>query len=82
MPPPPSTLGKVLFSMTGELVKFGVVMLVVMGGFVVSFHSIFQHNVTFGQVRCKCCSPVRGDCFPSPCVYWFSPANYVIYRYG
>lgn len=51
MPPPPSTLDKVLFSMTGELVKFGVVMLVVMSGFVVSFYSIFQHNVTFGMVR-------------------------------
>lgn len=62
MPPLSSPLGKVLFSMTGELVKFGVVMLVVMAGFVVSFFSIFHRNVTFGKVRLKLWLPsVCGD---------------------
>lgn len=37
--------------MTGELVKFGVVMLVVMCGFVISFYSLFQRYTTLGQVR-------------------------------
>lgn len=48
--------------MTSELVKFGVVMLVVMAGFVMSFNSIFHHDVTFGMVRFPLCfPPVRVD---------------------
>lgn len=37
--------------MMGELVKFGVVMLVVTGGFVMAFYSIFHANATFDLVR-------------------------------
>lgn len=37
--------------MTGELVKFGVVMLVVMLGFVMSFYSLFStEDQTYGYV--------------------------------
>lgn len=57
LPPSSSTLGKVLFSMTGELVKFGAVMLVVMSGFAMSFLSLYRPNLTFGKVMCKRCSP-------------------------
>ena len=52
-PPLPSTLRKVIFAMTGELVKFGVVMLVVMGGFVMSFYSLFKRHMSYGEVRAQ-----------------------------
>ena len=39
--------------MTGELVKFVTVMLVVILGFVMAFYSIFNVYVTFGLVRMK-----------------------------
>lgn len=45
--------------MTGELVKFGVVMLVVILGFVMSFYSLFSEDQTYGEVSdgafCKSC---------------------------
>eukprot|EP00904_Undaria_pinnatifida_P012811 jgi/Undpi1/8660/HiC_scaffold_25.g11125.m1 len=41
---------QVIFSMTGELVKFGAVMLVVMGGFVMSFYSLLKDTMTYGEV--------------------------------
>ena len=50
-PPLPSTLRKVIFAMTGELVKFGVVMLVVMGGFVMAFYSLLRQTMSYGEVR-------------------------------
>lgn len=37
--------------MTGLLVKFGLVMIVVMLGFVMSFYSLFRDTQTFGEVR-------------------------------
>lgn len=37
--------------MTGELVKFGLVMLVVMGGFVVSFYTLLRGSLTYTEVR-------------------------------
>ncbi|CAN0095471.1 unnamed protein product [Scytosiphon promiscuus] len=40
---------QVIFSMLGEMIKFGVVILVVMLGFAVSFHSLFEQTDTFGQ---------------------------------
>ncbi|CAM9407917.1 unnamed protein product [Scytosiphon promiscuus] len=40
---------QVIFSMIGEMIKFGVVILVVMLGFAVSFHSLFEQSNTFGQ---------------------------------
>lgn len=43
--------------MTGELVKFGVVMLVVMSGFTMSFLSLYRSNLTFGKVMFELCSP-------------------------
>lgn len=62
-PPPPARFPphrappcQVIFSMTGLLVKFGVVMLVVMLGFVMSFYSLFQSAIeptSYGQVRGK-----------------------------
>lgn len=39
--------------MTGELVKFVTVMLVVILGFVMAFYSIFNVYVTFGLVRMR-----------------------------
>ena len=39
--------------MTGELVKFGMVMLVVMGGFVMSFYSLFKRHTSYGEVRAQ-----------------------------
>lgn len=38
---------EVIFSMTGELLKFGVVMLVVMLGFAMSFYALFSNVDTF-----------------------------------
>lgn len=49
-PPSPTLFAKVIFAMTGELVKFGVVMLVVMSGFVMSFYSLFRDTDTYGEV--------------------------------
>lgn len=46
-----STLGKAIFSLMGELIEFGVVMLVVMSGFVLSFYCILRDNLTFAEVR-------------------------------
>lgn len=43
--------------MTGELVKFGAVMLVVMGGFVMSFYSLLKDTMTYGEVRRVGCNP-------------------------
>lgn len=40
---------QVIFGMIGELVKFGVVILVVMFGFAMSFHALFSDVDTFGQ---------------------------------
>ncbi|CAM9510922.1 unnamed protein product [Scytosiphon promiscuus] len=40
---------QVVFSMTAELVKFGVVILVVMLGFAMSFHALFGDVDTFGK---------------------------------
>ncbi|CAM9247466.1 unnamed protein product [Scytosiphon promiscuus] len=40
---------QVIFSMMGEMIKFGVVILVVMLGFAVSFHSLFEQTDTFGE---------------------------------
>ncbi|CAM9163107.1 unnamed protein product [Ectocarpus fasciculatus] len=39
---------QVVFSMTAELVKFGVVIIVVMLGFAMSFHALFEDVNTFG----------------------------------
>lgn len=39
--------------MTGLLVKFGLVMIVVMLGFVMSFYSMFRDTQSFGEVRGK-----------------------------
>lgn len=44
-----SALLQVIFSMTGEVVKFGVVMLVVMLGFVMAFFTLFLDDYSFGQ---------------------------------
>ncbi|CAM9696418.1 unnamed protein product [Hapterophycus canaliculatus] len=40
---------QVVFSMTAELVKFGVVIIVVMLGFAMSFHALFYEVDTFGK---------------------------------
>lgn len=40
-----------MFSMTGLLAKFGMVMLLVMLGFVTSFYSLFQETIAYGVVR-------------------------------
>lgn len=41
---------QVIFSMAGELVKFGVVILVIMFGFAMSFYALFRDVDTFGQM--------------------------------
>ncbi|CAM9349916.1 unnamed protein product, partial [Hapterophycus canaliculatus] len=41
---------QIIFSMTGLLVKFGLVMIVVMLGFVMSFYSLFRETQSFGEV--------------------------------
>lgn len=57
--------------MTGELVKFGVVMLVVVSGFVMSFYSLYKDTQTYGEVlfmpflflflpRCRCSTTMIG----------------------
>lgn len=52
--------------MTGELVKFGVVMLVVMGGFVMSFYSLLRETMTYGEVRARDACYDRGSNSFSP----------------
>lgn len=37
--------------MTGLLVKFGLVMLVVMSGFAISFYTLFKDRQSYGEVR-------------------------------
>ncbi|CAM9825189.1 unnamed protein product [Ectocarpus sp. 4 AP-2014] len=41
---------QVMFSMTGLLAKFGMIMLLVMLGFVTSFYSLFKETVAYGTV--------------------------------
>lgn len=48
--PVTSTGGNVIFSVADQLVKFGAVMLVVMGGFVAALYSLFKTNMTYGEV--------------------------------
>ena len=60
--PSSSTLAKGIFSLMGELIKFGVVMIVVMGGFVLSFYSILRDSLTYGQVRVSTASTGQAFC--------------------
>lgn len=42
---------QVMFSMTGLLAKFGMIMLLVMLGFVTSFYSLYKETTAYGVVR-------------------------------
>ncbi|CAM9290091.1 unnamed protein product [Scytosiphon promiscuus] len=52
---------QVIFSMTGLLVKFGLVMLVVMSGFAISFYSLFRDRQSYGEVWQSLFKAMLGD---------------------
>ncbi|CAN0186268.1 unnamed protein product [Scytosiphon promiscuus] len=52
---------QVIFSMTAELARFGVVILVVMFGFVMAFQTIFRDETTFGETWLILFKALLGD---------------------
>ncbi|CAM9970930.1 unnamed protein product [Ectocarpus sp. 13 AM-2016] len=75
---------QVVFSMTAELVKFGVVIIVVMLGFAMSFHALFGDVDTFGGTCLTLFKAMLGEVdffgsFPGKQYYSVATALFVIY---